>query len=131
MKDNLKPNIMKNLIESFQNLINGNQFTAGTKHEERFQIWNQFVEEFSSMVCIEIEGMNIHLDANTSTSGKSTSYFGSITKEQYFILTGSTFGYSKKNGAFISIQNGVIEICGGGKYFVKYPNNKVSNLLPF
>ena len=122
---------MSTLIKSFQGLINGNQFVVGTNNEERLQIWNQFVEEFSSMVCIEIEGMNISLKANTSTSGKSTSYFGNLTKEQYFILTGSTFGFSKKKTAFISIQNGVIEICGGGKYFVKYPNNKISNLLQF
>lgn len=122
---------MKNLIESFKGLINGSQFIVGTKNEERLQIWNRFVEEFSSMVCVEIEGMNISLKANTTVSGKSTSYFGTITKEQYFILTGSTFGYSEKKGAFVSIQNGVIEICGGGKYFVKYPNNKVSNILPF
>lgn len=122
---------MKNLIEYFQGLINGNQFLAGTNHEERFQIWNQFVAKYPEMVWIEIEGMHIYLEANISTSGKSTSYFGHLTKEQYFILTGSTFGISKKKTAFISVQNGVIEICGGGKYFVKYPNNKVSNLLPF
>lgn len=122
---------MSTLIKSFQGLINGNQFVVGTNNEERLQIWNQFVEEFSSMVCIEIEGMHISLKANTSTSGKSTSYFGNLTKEQYFILTGSTFGFSKKKTAFISIQNGVIEVCGGGKYFVKYANNKISNLLQF
>lgn len=122
---------MANLLDSFRNLVNGNQSQAGTNNQERLKIWGQFVEEFPSMVCLEIEGMQIVLTANTSVSGKSTSYFGNVTADQYLSLTGSEFGLSSTKVPFISVQAGVIEVNGGGKYYSKISNERVSDLLPF
>lgn len=119
------------LLSQFQSLINGSQFQAGTNQEIRSMIWREFVKEFPENVWLTIDGKDIEFKAQNSVSGKSTSYFATITKEIYVFLLGSEFGLKKDKMPYLTINGGVIEIHGGGKFFSKISNQRVSNLLPF
>lgn len=119
------------VLKEFRELVNGSQTNVGTNQEKRSKVWNKFIEEFPSYLYIEIDGFDIRLNENTSKSGKSTIYSGPITREQYSAIMGTKFGLTKKSNPFIIISNGVIEINGGGRFYAKISNNRVSNLLPF
>lgn len=119
------------LVKEFQELKNGSQFVVGTCHEKRSLVWSEFIKDYPDMVFIRLDGVDIELRANTSISGKNTSYFGNITPEQYKLFVGSHFGLKANRNPFISIQGGVIEISGGGKFYCKISNSRISDLLPF
>lgn len=119
------------LLQKFQSLVNGGSNQVGTNQETRNQIWNEFISEFPEDVYITIDGVDVFFKANHSRSGKSTTYFASITADQYIEFVGSKFGLSKKQKPHILICNGVIEICGGGKFYSKISNHRVTNILPF
>ncbi len=118
---------------AFQSLINGNTHIgshgiAGTNNELRTEIWNAFRSTYTEAVTIKINSEVIALKANHSLSGKTTTYFGAISKETFEKITGSTFGLKKKEMPFVTIQNGKVQVCGGGNYQVTIENKNVEIL---
>ena len=118
--------------EQFQSLVNGSTHLgasgiAGTNNKIRTAFWEEFRAIYSEKVSIEIGGNKIVLIANHSVSKKSTSYFGSITTDQYKNIIGSDFGLCI-NTPCISIQNGVVQISNGKNFHETIENNKVTIL---
>lgn len=115
----------------FQTLVNGathfmgTDAVAGTNHEIRTAIWEEFRSIYNESVTIRLHGEVITLKANHSLSGKSTSYFSEISNEQYVTIFGSDFGLTKNNMPRISIEGGVVYLKAGGKFFTKIENKNV------
>ena len=117
------------ISEKFNSLVNGGLSVSGTPHDVRAAIWDEFRAEYSEELCISIDRVKVTLSANHSLSGKSTSYIGHIEDGQYIALNSySAFGLSTLNDAYITIQNGTVEVHGGGKYYFKIANNRVTIL---
>lgn len=121
-------NKMNSSIErSFSELVNGNaNGVCGTNNDIRAIVWEAFRAKYNVNVVISTDqGVTITLTACHSISGKSTSYHAGLTDEQYILINGSDFGLSQRKDAYISINGGVIEVHGGGKYFFKIANSNV------
>lgn len=121
---------MQTLNNAFRSLVNGNTGTtangiAGTNNDIRSIVWDTFRTKYNDTVTVMIDGVLLTFKANHSISGKSTSYISGLTDEQYIKLNGSDFGLSKRKDAYMTIQNGVIQIYGGGNYYAKISNDKV------
>ena len=122
---------MNTINQKFASLVNGSTHMGshgivGTKHEVRQSIWSEFVQEFPTSVTIEIAGVEITLPANTSVSGKSTSYFAGISREEFKAITGSEFGLKKVASPHVAINGGQVTVHGGGKYYLVVDNDKVN-----
>ena len=122
-----------NIAAAFKSLVNGNTHigshgTAGTEHEVRSEIWDAFRSIYNESVTIKIKGEIITLKANHSLSGKSTSYFGSISKQAFENITGSTFGLKKEKMPYVTIQGGIVQVNGGGNFYVTIENSSVEIL---
>jgi hypothetical protein len=117
--------------QAFQSLVNGTTHigthgVVGTSREVRSNIWEAFRRKYSNSVSITINGVNVHLTANHSLSGKSTSYHAGLTKQQYIDIASSDFGYSDKYKPCISIDNGIVIVSNGNKYYFKVENQKTT-----
>lgn len=122
-----------NIAADFKALVNGNTHIglhgiAGTKSEVRSKLWESFRSTYTENVTIKVEGEIITLKANHSLSGKSTSYFSTISKEAYAKIIGSAFGLKKEKMPFISIEAGTVRIHGGGKFYVTL-DNKIIEII--
>jgi hypothetical protein len=110
---------------TFNELVNGNASAAGTNHNIRNAVWAEFCTAHPAGVRLAINGIEINLRIDISKSGKTTCYWGDLDREQYIGVTGSDFGLTKQNKGSISIQGGVVEVRGGGRYFEKINNASV------
>lgn len=91
---------------------------AGTRHAERQVIAEKVIAENPQFLNIEIKGIPLKLRANTSLSGKTTTYFASLTPEQYITLLGTNFGLSpKKPIASLIIQGDMTVMLNGNKIY--------------
>ena len=117
------------ISEKFNSLVNGGLSVSGTPHDVRAAIWDEFRAEYSEELCISIDRVKVTLSANHSLSGKSTSYIGHIEAAEYTLFNGaSKFGLSTHHTPYVTIQNGTVEVHGGGKYYFKIANNRVTIL---
>ena len=115
---------------SFRALVNGttghqHPGVAGTNNDIRTTVWDSFRAAYPDTVTISINDVVLTLTANHSISGKSTSYHGAMTKEQYIAITGDAFGLKKVEMPSVSINIGRVQINGGGRHFVVIENSKV------
>ena len=119
-----------NTIESkFQSLVYGSTHlglngVCGTNQDVRQSVWNEFRTTFKDGVFIKVNGIGVNLCANHSLSGKSTSFKGVISKDDFIAITGSSFGLTDKPYAMIDL--GTLTVYGGGKFFTKIENKLVN-----
>lgn len=123
---------MTTINEKFQSLVHGTTHNihgvAGTNQEIRKAIWEEFRTTFHDKVKIEVKGVVITLQANHSISGKSTGYIGTISKENYETILGSTFGLKKAKEPFITIELGDVYLNGGGNFYERLENKTITVL---
>ena len=113
-------------MKTFQELQQGNQFVSGTNESIRYIVMSNIIKVNKYKMTIMFSGLKLELTANWSLSKKTVTWDKSLTQDEYIKLTGSIFGYSKKNNnASISIDmTGRVTIYGGGNYYENVRNNK-------
>jgi hypothetical protein len=125
---------LSEINNAFRSLVNGNTHigshgTAGTNHILRSGIWDNFRHAYPANVTIKLRGITIKLQADHSISGKSTSYFSFLTRDEYVALNLSDFGLKKDLSAYISIDGGTIKVCGGGNHYIYIQNKEVEEIF--
>lgn len=85
------------------NLVKGNQFVPGTKHEVRMQVGQQVLTENGSTLRISWNGVEILLQYSQSHSGKSWWYTGIILPKEAELLNLPKVA-SKATEEFYSVQ---------------------------
>lgn len=86
---------------------------SGSNNENVSAVWQKVIAENPQKMKISIKGLTIDLTANWSTSGKSVSYRGSLSKsdlEHHFALKAAN-----NEEPTISIQSGNIIVVSNGK----------------
>lgn len=118
-------------MTTFQELQQGNQFQSGTNESIRTEVMKDIIEANKEGMTIVFKGLKLELTANWSLSGKTVIWDTSLSKEQYILLTGDVFGYSKKkDNASLSIgMTGRVTIYGGGNYYENVLSNKEITIL--
>ena len=116
----------------FQDLKQGGQKIAGTNQSIRKKVMKPILENHPDQIKIRIKNQDFTLKADWSTSGKTVSYWSSITPEQYMLISGSDYGLSKskkRNPSIVMWMDGRIDLYGGNNYTVKIMSNEGIEIL--
>lgn len=120
-------------MTTFQELKQGNQSQSGTNEVIREQVMQSIVANNQEFITLKIKDEILKLTANWSISRKSMTYFGTITKQQYINITGSSFGFKmnieKYPPYFCLSDTGRAQIHAGGNHFEKFMSNESIEIL--